>query len=428
MALAIHDVAPKVDRVRLFVVTDGVSDMEFLDPLEVDGVEIRRSVWDLARLHRFEASGQRAEPIVIDFAEEFGAPLPCLPVPQSAKDFSAYLAVFPGEVLGEIYNEFGARLLELNVRSFLQATGKVNRGIRDTLVDQPDRFLAYNNGISATASSVELIPSDGGFAIAKLRDLQIVNGGQTTASIHRALRNGVDISRVAVQAKITEIDSDRLQEIVPLISRYANSQNKVSEADLRSNDPFHMEVETRPEPFGLQPRRARATDPMVLRAGTRPVCGRIQPGRGSPARRRTFTDIHPMRQRFTKACSQVRAYLGRSYPTSSAAAPRKTLHVHARARGAARYVGDAPYFQRLVAKAILFRRPERIVSAQNFGGYRANIVTYTLAKLSHATGQRLDLARIWNRQATDDAVDLAIDELLHSVYGLLTRSDRVAAT
>ncbi len=135
------------------------------------------------------------------------APLPCLSAGTGHEDYSAFLAVVPGRVLADIYDAYGARLLELNVRSFLQAKGKINRGIRDTLADEPTRFLAYNNGISATASRVEVVElPDGGVGITRIVDLQIVNGGQTTASIHRAMRTKVDLSDVSVQAKITVID------------------------------------------------------------------------------------------------------------------------------------------------------------------------------------------------------------------------------
>ena len=142
-----------------------------------------------------------------DLVQRLGQPLPCIASPESGADFDVYLAILPGNLLHQLYHEFGARLLELNVRSFLQARGKVNRGIRDTLKDEPSAFIAYNNGISATASEVTLVPlPEGGTGIAAMRDLQIVNGGQTTASVHRASVTGVDLTAVFVQAKVTVIE------------------------------------------------------------------------------------------------------------------------------------------------------------------------------------------------------------------------------
>src|SRR5207248_1931570 len=152
-------------------------------------VRVDHAIWDIRRLQRCITSGRRREPIEIDFEGGFGGPIACLTAQEPGADYTAYLAIIPAEVLNEIYAQYGARLLELNVRSFLQARGKVNRGIRDTILQEPERFLAYNNGISATASGVDLRPMEGGgVGIARISDLQIVNGGQTTASIHHAVR------------------------------------------------------------------------------------------------------------------------------------------------------------------------------------------------------------------------------------------------
>jgi AIPR protein len=136
-------------------------------------------------------------------------------------------------------------LLELNVRSFLSARGKINSGIRRTLREEPDRFLAYNNGIVVTVDELETITlEDRRPAIRSLRGLQIVNGGQTTASIHRARKvDRADISSVMVPAKITRIDPAHQEEVVRNISRYANTQNVIQMADFSANEPFHIEIE-----------------------------------------------------------------------------------------------------------------------------------------------------------------------------------------
>ena len=125
----------------------------------------------------------------------------------------------------------GAALLQRNVRSFLQARGKVNKGIRDSLKQQPGRFLAYNNGISLTADSVEVTGSGAAVAITRIRGLQIVNGGQTTASIHQAGNAKVDLSRVFVQAKLTVLKPEVVDTLAPMIAKYANTQNPIQMAD-----------------------------------------------------------------------------------------------------------------------------------------------------------------------------------------------------
>ena len=84
-------------------------------------------------------------------------------------------------------------------------------------------------------------------------------------------------------------------------------------------------------------------------------------------------------------------------------------------------VVDRPYFERVVGKAILFRATERIVHQQSFGGYRANIVTYTLALLSNATTQRINFDRIWREQALTEDLRETIAALSHEVYRIITK-------
>jgi hypothetical protein len=421
MAMRIHASVRSISRIRLFLVTDGLSALEFLEPDESNGVEIRRSIWDIARLHRLESSGERREPIEVDLMQHFGGSIPCLSAGSGHEDYSAFLTVISGRVLGEIYDLYGPRLLELNVRSFLQAKAAVNRGIRDTLLNQPDRFLAYNNGIAATASRVEVVDLPaGGQGIARIHDLQIVNGGQTTASVHRALRGGADLSAVDVQAKVTVIAPDRLDEIVPLISRYANSQNKVSEADLTANDPFHVQVEelSRTIWAPISETHRRATRWFYERA--RGQYADALAREGTPARRRRFREEWPTSQKFTKTDLAKFEMCWDQLPHLVSLGAQKNFALFMmRLPERAISVPDATYFERLVAKAILFKVTDRIVARMQFGGYKANITSYTIARLSHATGQRLDLAEIWARQDLDNDLRDAIASLSEVAFRVI---------
>ena len=209
---------------------------------EFRGRPVAYSVWDATRLHKLEASSLAREDIVVDL-DDHGGPVPILPAHMPGSPYGAYLSVFPGAVLASIYDRWEARLLESNVRVFLQARGNVNKGIRTTIEDEPQMFFAYNNGITATAEAIETEERDGGTVMTRIRNLQIVNGGQTTASIHAALRAKKDLSGVFVQAKLSIVDAEQAERIVPDISRYANSQNRIAAADFFSNHPFHMRME-----------------------------------------------------------------------------------------------------------------------------------------------------------------------------------------
>ena len=211
---------------------------------DIEDRQVTYSVWDIRRLHAQATVGYGREDIEIDLGRGLRRSAPNTAGPAIRdRSHESYLAVVPGEVLAEIYDRWGARLLEQNVRVFLQARGKVNRGIRITLENEPSMFFAYNNGITATAEQVDIANNGGQLLLRGLRNFQIVNGGQTTASIHVAKLRKLDLSRTFVQMKLSVVTPERATELVPRISEYANSQNRVSAADFFANHPFHVRIE-----------------------------------------------------------------------------------------------------------------------------------------------------------------------------------------
>ncbi|HZO66213.1 MAG TPA: AIPR family protein [Kribbellaceae bacterium] len=419
MCEAVEKALPDTPRIRLFLLTNSVSGLSSLPATDFDGIPVTREIWDLGRLHRMATSGTLSEPIVVDFE----TPLPCLVTPDTREDYTVLLAIMPGPTLATLYAGYGTRLLELNVRSFLQTKGAVNRGIRETLLNDPGRFLAYNNGITATASQVEFVQlADRGRAIKRIHDLQIVNGGQTTASLHYAQsRDKADLSNVSVQMKLTVVPAERLQDIVPDISRYSNTQNKVTLVDFSSNHPYHVKVEkiTRslwapaPDGSGQETRwfyeraRGQYTDALA-RERTR-------------ARQDAFRKIHPLRQKFTKADAAKFDHSWNQLPHFVSRGAEKNFREFMIRLTESEPVVDVSYCQRLIAQAILFKATEKIVSEHNFGGYRANIVTYTIARLSESTGRRIDLDRIWREQRLTPALTSAIHYLCVPVQAVITR-------
>lgn len=423
MALRIHRLRGLLSRVRIFLLTDCITNVDRSREEIIDGIRVTYHIWDLRRLYRCVTSGEGQEAIEIDFVERFGRALPCLGAGEVRGEYSSHLLIFPGNVLAELYGEYGGRLLELNVRSFLQVRGKVNQGIRRTLMENPERFLAYNNGISATASEVDIVKlPDGGLGIARMKDLQIVNGGQTTASIyHVATRDRKDVSVVQVQAKLTVVPARKLPELVPLISRYANTQNKVNEADFSANDPFHVKVETlsrsvwAPAADGTQ----KQTKWFYERAR-----GQYQDAlarEGTSAKQKAFKGIYPNTQKFTKTDLAKYENTWDYLPHTVSQGAEKNFRAFMVRRTAAKPVEvDQIYFRQLVAKAIMFRSAERIVSRHHESGYRANIVTYSLAYIMKKTGQRIDLDRIWQHQAIGLQLSQAIEKVSLRVRAEIT--------
>lgn len=235
-------------RVNAFILTNGEYKGEIPQSTSLNGNKIFYRILDINYL--FQISEASHVPIEIDFDEE-KAVVPCLPASTDNEEYQAYVAIIPGTCLANLYERFGSRLLEQNVRSFLQFNGKINKGIRETIKTEPHMFFAYNNGLAATADHIEL--DESGHFISKINNLQIVNGGQTTASIYYTQKKDkADISSIYVQMKISVIKKqEQFSEIVSRISRYANTQNKVNDADFTANNQALSNSKNYPDTFLL---------------------------------------------------------------------------------------------------------------------------------------------------------------------------------
>jgi hypothetical protein len=419
LADTIHELKDTLINIRLFLLTDGIVKVESIDDIKENNLNISHHVWDIQRLFRLYSSGKKREAIEVDFENEFGGSIPCLSLTESNPDYVTYLAIIPGKTLVKLYGDYGPRLLERNVRSFLQVRGNVNKGIRNTIIQEPHMFLAYNNGLSATAEKVEIIPSNGGYGIKWAKDFQIVNGGQTTASIYHAYRKDkADVSNIYVQVKLTVLkDASRIDSFVPKISLYANSQNKVSVADFSANNPFHIKLEElsrtvwAPAPPGMQLQTRwyyeRARGQYLDEKG----------GERTTARKNAFEISNPKMQKFTKTDLAKFENTWNQLPYKvSRGAEKNFMEFMVILKERGEFQPDRTYYEHLIAKAILFRHAEKLVQKQQYGGYRANIVTYTLALISHKTAQRIDLDRIWKEQSIPPVLMdtiISVSEVVH---------------
>ena len=420
---------PAISRVRLFLISNKVlrTRMDGLDAGELQGVPVTYSVWDLGRAHRFDTSGQEREDIFVRL-DECGGPLVLLPAHMETADYESYLAVVPGGQLARIYDRWGSRLLEQNVRVFLQARGKVNQGIRNTIQNNPEMFFAYNNGITATAESVETVDSSGALLLTGMRNFQIVNGGQTTASIHAALRNkDVDLDRVFVQMKLSIVEPERAQEIVPKISEYANSQNRVNAADFFSNHPFHVRIEEFSRRLYAPSKDGSFRESKWFYERAR---GQYQDARAhlSQAARRRFDLEYPKRQRFAKTDLAKFVNVWRGKPDIVSRGAQKNFADFAGFIGSEwnrqANAFNEMYYREVVAKAIVFRSVERLVADQTWyqGGYRANVVAYTIAKLAHDVeqkGEAINFGRIWREQELTPGLRESLTVAAEAVHGVI---------
>jgi hypothetical protein len=423
IARKINQAVASIERVRVFILTDGLSPIKKMDAREVLGTPVRFEIWDVERLYRGMLAGVPRDEIEINFEDICGHPLACLPAVETGADFKSYLTVMPGELLYRLFDEYGARLLELNVRSFLGVRGSrtVNSGIRKTLRDEPARFMAYNNGIVVTADKLDIVTlPDGRPAIRSAQGLQIVNGGQTTASIHRARKHDrMDISAVNVAAKIiTGLEADRLDQMVQQISHYANSQNTIQPADFSANDPYHVKLEELSStvwcPDG-QGRwfyeRARGSYQMAqAREGATPAAARRFKGRTPPQRRFTKPEV----AKYLNAWDQK--------PNLVSYGNQKNFDYFMQGLIAGKsgdWAPDQTYYRQLIAKAILYRAVQKIVRGEKFPAHQANIVAYLVSCLSWRTSQAVDLEGIWQRQAVSDALLGLLKQWAHAIDAVL---------
>lgn len=415
VATMIAEAWPAITKVKLILLTNGIYNARTDAVLagKISNIPVTYNIWDLTRIHRVETTGSK-EKIVVKFAVDFGGALPALAASGPETAYPSYLAVIRGSQLADLYEKWGARLLESNIRSFIQASRKsVNEGIRNTIKGEPEMFFSYNNGLSATADAIETEVDGAGVRIVSARNLQIVNGGQTTASLHAALKHSPEnLEYVHVQLKLTVVPADSSDQVVPNISRFANSQNKVSAADFFSNHPFHMRME------GYS-RRVLAPPPEGASRQTRwfyeRVRGQYQVERAKlgTADRRRFDIEHPKSQLFAKTDLAKVELSFRLKPDTVSKGAQKNFAAFATDIGEAWTASDKKYdetwFKRLVAKVIVFRALEKFIPKQEWypGGYRANIVTYGIAKLVidvERMDKVIDLDTVWNVQRVPDGM------------------------
>lgn len=398
---------------------------------EVLGVPFVCSVLDFTRFADISAARGGLEPVEINVAAINGLPLPCLPAHSIDGEHASYLVAVPGRFLAEIYGLYGARLLEQNVRTFLQAKTKVNAGIIRTLETQPEMFFAFNNGLTATAAGITTAQmANGSLGITAIENLQIVNGGQTTASILYASDGQrrdrrADLSRVFVQMKLSVVNPDRLEEIVPKISRFANTQNKISEADFFSSHPVHLVLQriSRQLYAPAKPGSLSGSKWFYERARGQ---YRDKLAYGTTAEKRRFELEFPRDQLIDKTDLAKFEVTFECRPHIVSRGAQKCFLDYAEKVGKVWETSEASFneqwFRTVVAEAIAFRWTDRMVAAspwyQEDRGYKAQVVTYTLAWLINylkMQGVELDLNLIWQLQRLPDELGEALQQLAPQV-------------
>lgn len=427
-----------ISRYRLYLITDS-SLSERLRELptgELDGVPVEYHIWDINRLMSVSTSMLGTDELEIDFTEFTVGGLPCLLAGQT-DDYDGYLCVMQGDVLTAIYDRYGSRLLEGNVRSFLSTTGKINKGIQATIRKEADRFFVYNNGISATATSANVSHTDSGPRLLSAKYLQIVNGGQTTASLHVAKRkDNADLSAIFIQMKLTVVNSkdpETLETLIQQIAKFSNKQNSVSEVDFFSNHAFHRAIQGRSRSV-----KAPAADGAQFNTFWFYERARGQyfneQSKKTIAQKKAFQRENPRSQLITKTDFAKYENSWRKLPHIVSRHAQKNFLEFADYVGkqfgedGSQFDNDV-YFKSAVAHAIVFRFTERLVSQARAtwypGDYRAQIVTYSVARLVELIEQQapkyaVNLNAIWSLQGVSLALSVQLEDIAKLVSDSIT--------
>ena len=429
-----------VQRYKIYLITDRIASKNLSEIKEssVGGIPVECHVWDIARLYELSQSVNGREKIVIRFQDLGMKGIPCLPASET-EDYHAYLCNIPGMVLATLYNKYGGKLLEGNVRSFLQVRGKVNKGIRATILNEPDMFFAYNNGIAATAHDVKTEMIHGIPHITEITSLQIVNGGQTTASLATALvkdkkdHSEENIHRINVPMKLSIVTPEKADKLIANIARYANSQNKVSDADLWSNHPFHIRMED----FS---RRILAPATGGRQYGTHWYYERAngqykqETYKCTPKEKEKFEQRNPQAQMFTKTELAKYMHIYQQRPDIASAGGQKAFAKFAEWASKEWEKNDTSfneeYFRTVVAMAILFRQSDKIVRKQSwYRSYKANIVAYAIAKILYTVrkdypDRTIAFKNIWQKQTLSAAWIHQIEDASYAMYQHLISEKR----
>ena len=422
---------------------------------------IEINLWHLERFFEMENSNNN-DPIVIDVKNDFPelgyTGIPC--IKGNIGDdlgYEAYIAIIPGKLLASIYIEYGSKVLEGNVRAFLGTSGSksVNYGIKRTINTDPTKFFTYNNGIATTAADVEIEESNGILNITKIVDLQIINGGQTTASLAEAVlkKTNESLEGIYVPMKLTVIEDRETEDeegirfydkMVQDIAKYANSQNKVTAADLFSNDPFHIWMERMSKRHLAPPAMAAVPTGWYYERSRKKYQQEQIKLRGDESKR--FMMKFPKKQIINK--EQLAMYITtiNCKPHIVSKGKNWVMKEFGTAIGneyrANKAVFNEFYFKKCVCAAIIFRTVDNYLESNKdsakrptgfwykTGGYKLNIVPYSIAKIINSipAGYSINWDKIWQKQSLSSAFMREIEKVTKITNDFICDSHGIIVT
>lgn len=424
-----------IDQIKLYIITnktlsDKVTSLRCDDFLDK---RVELNVWSIKRFYDLYQSGKDREPILIE-TDKYGIKgIPYIKAEMSGNlDYDAYLAIVPGYFLHSIYYDHGSRLLEGNVRAFLSNRGKINKGIRETIRKEPTKFFAYNNGIACTAAKITL--SDDKRFITSMEDLQIINGGQTTASLTSAvIKDKLPLDNIFVPMKLTVVKNDDYDMMIQNISRYANSQNSVKNSDFFSNHPFHRVFEALSKKIPAPVSGDNVNNTFWYYERSRGKYDQEQFKITRKSEKEAFARRYPKSQLIKKedlakffTCAELLR------PDVVSKGGEKCMsffaeYIDSQYQKTPEYFNDE-FFKLAICYAILFKATDKIVKNSTWyisASYiKPFIVPYTISKIivNLPKGYCLDYDLIWRKQTLYPSLSCQIEKVAHATNEFIRNS------
>lgn len=433
-----------IGKIHLFIIStdklsSAVKDLS-VQPFSWGGrtIDVVLDVLDIEKIYRSRMVGFQKEDIVIH-CEDYGFDgIPCIKANIDSDQYDSYLAIVPGKFLSDIYKQHSSALLESNVRSFLKFNGGVNKGIRGTILNEKSRFFTYNNGISTTASAIEVSHRKNGELIIKsFTNLQIINGGQTTATLAAtSIKNNADLTGIYVQMKLTVLrESD--PDLIRYIATYANSQNKVKTADLNSSHPFYVRVEEYSRKVYAPVAAGQIVQTLWFFERTR---GQYEQPlmQMTKAQREDYKLVRPKSKKFTltdfakymNAADILPHYVSWGGEVNAAHFHNNMVEQWNKDNS----VYNELYYKELIGKKILFEHIGNVISNQIWyqenRAYRPQLIAYTFSKLvftAKKAKKQINYRLIWDLQEVPPCIDEDIAAIAKIVFDVMYDENRPTA-
>jgi hypothetical protein len=442
-AKAIYENYQTITSIRLLVLSNSIINKYEIKNNRINGKITTADVWDLKKIYANLHSGLDHAPIDVDFTSEDYRryKIPYIKMDSNDFDYQCVIALFPGKLLYQLYERHNTDLLLNNVRFFLGFKGSkknnANIGILNTLKTESQRFLAYNNGITALASGVEsdvsggstydVSENEGGHSsndlistgvLKAIRDFRIVNGGQTTAALFNSKHGNPSISLygVYVQVKIIVLSKD-INQVAGRITQYSNSQSKIKYSDFTVSNNFNMTMEKLSRSI-LIPNKNN--DPKYWYfERVRGQYDQEKKNIRTKEELKYFESKYAKERRFKKEeiAKVWKSWEQEPFDAVKGESTNYELYMSKHAD----FTPDENYYRKTIALIIVYRflmsRPEN----KQYGNRKATIVTYCIACLNYYTYGKLNLEKIWKEQDLSDDLKKYLMQLCEAINEALIR-------